>query len=489
MDEIDDAIAAAWQRVKSLIAADPDELRKRLHRHRQPAMNRMPRARCLAVRANDLRIEGTLVPRGGADARRHEVTLDSREIRRLCAPVEIDPPGESLQEVAAKLGVTRMGLLPARLRNVFQVRHVAGLGGYWGHPVPILYTEKKLDPNARLFGLADPIWGWLSRDLHERIPTDFQQTVVRVPCILPLAWRCAEDVLDLGDNRSPRPRNARAWKLPPPEPDPVWYKWKGDQFVGYDWRAAETNPLIRENYERHQRELARIRAGRREKRRRNPPPSTAGGSIPFRGWRWLCPACQRPCRLLYYPLPPISKLHCDLTYFCDDMPRWFVDEALAALEAQRNAPRRFACDGCNRVSGYSGVAPRTWNDVVSYLSRGLLYGHEVARPACAVPKRRHAYVAKKRPAAARRAAVLEGILNGRTSGQIAADLHVTVDSVKSCARHLCAEHGVHSRRELAAKLGVRPSSSPSSATAFSPPSPPASASARSSASPASPRGR
>jgi hypothetical protein len=65
MDEIDDAIAAAWDRVKSLIADKPDELRKRLDRHRQPALSRTPRARCLAVRANDLRIETTFVPPGG----------------------------------------------------------------------------------------------------------------------------------------------------------------------------------------------------------------------------------------------------------------------------------------------------------------------------------------------------------------------------------------------------------------------------------------
>jgi hypothetical protein len=143
MDEIDDAVAAAWNRVKPLIADKPSELRKRLNRHRQPALQRTPRARCLAVRANDLRIDGTHVPPGG-DAWRHEVTLDAPEIRRLCAPVEIDAPGESRQEVAAKLGVTPMGLVQARLRGVFNVRHVAGLGGYWGHPVPILYTDKQL---------------------------------------------------------------------------------------------------------------------------------------------------------------------------------------------------------------------------------------------------------------------------------------------------------------------------------------------------------
>ena len=464
MDEIDDAIAAAWNRVKSLIADKPDELRKRLDRCRQPALQRTPRARCLAVRANDLRIDGTLMPQGGGDARRHEVTLNAREIRRLCAPVEIDPPGQPVQDVAAMLGVSRTGLLQARLRGVFQVHHVEGLGGYWGHPVPMLYTDQPLDPNAQLFGLADPIWGWLARDLHRRIPDGFEQTVVRVPCYLPIAWRCAEDVLDLGDNRTPprRRRKVLSRKLPPPEPDPVWYKWNGEEFIGYDWRAAEKNPRVREHFERHQRELARIRARRRENHLRNPPPSRAGGSILFRGWRWLCPACERPCKVLYYPLPPVSKLHCDLTYFCHDMPRWFVDEALTALEVERNAPRRFACDRCHRVNGFGGVASGTWNDVVSYLSRGLLYGHEVERPACALPQRRRAYTAKKRPVwgERRRAALLQRVLEGLTYRQIAADLNTNLDSVSNCVRRIFAEHGVRTRRELAIKLGVPPEQLP-----------------------------
>jgi hypothetical protein len=461
MDEIDDALAAAWNRVKPLIADKPDELRKRLHRHRQPALQRTPRARCLAVRANDLRIDGTHVPPGG-DAWRHEVLLDAPEIGRLCAPVEIDAPGESLQEVAAKLGVSSKGLVQARLRGVFDVHHLAGLGGYWGHPVPILYTDKPLDPNARLFGVADPIWGWLARDLYRRIPDDFEQTIVRVPSYLPIAWRCAEDVLDLGDNRMPpRPqRNLPSRRLPPPEPDPVAYKWKGEQFIGYDWRAAEKNPRIRENYQRHQRALAWRRAWQKEYRRRKPPPSRSSGSLHFRGWRWLCPACQRPCKVLYYPLPPVSKLHCDLTYFAHDLPRWFVDEALASLEADRSAPRHFACERCNRVSGLGAVCHGAWNDFVAYLTRGLLYGNEVERPAAAAPRRQRVFTPRKAllslTSQRRKDAVLERMLQGWTYKRIAADLQITLGSANRYGTRLCAEHGVRTRRALAAKLGVPP---------------------------------
>jgi len=74
MDEVDDAIAAAWERVKVRIADKPAELRKRLARIKQVSLNKTPRARCLAVRANDLRIEGTVVE-AGAKHQRHDVWL------------------------------------------------------------------------------------------------------------------------------------------------------------------------------------------------------------------------------------------------------------------------------------------------------------------------------------------------------------------------------------------------------------------------------
>ena len=70
-------------------------------------------------------------PAGGKE-KRHEVWLYGDEVQQLCAPVEITPPGETVDEVAARLGVTRMGLLWARLKGEFHTHHVAGLGGRRG---------------------------------------------------------------------------------------------------------------------------------------------------------------------------------------------------------------------------------------------------------------------------------------------------------------------------------------------------------------------
>src|SRR5690349_647415 len=157
MDDVELAIGKAWQRVRPMLLADADELAKRLGRRRRAGLRKPPRAWCLAVRASDRRIpDENCRPRRAAAAAAaaaadeepdcEEVHLDAALLRELCAPVTIDPPGETLGEVAAKLGVGINSLLTARVRGIFRTHHVQGLGGARGWPVPLLYTEELLDP-------------------------------------------------------------------------------------------------------------------------------------------------------------------------------------------------------------------------------------------------------------------------------------------------------------------------------------------------------
>ena len=94
--------------------------------------------------------------------------------------------------------------------------------------------------------------------------------------------------------------------LPPPPPDPLaWYMWKGDEWMGYDWR----NPRSKLRYEAHQRQLQLAReAAKRRRRERGPSPNLSKGSLDFRGFRWLCPHCGRAVNVLFLPLPPINLL-------------------------------------------------------------------------------------------------------------------------------------------------------------------------------------
>lgn len=85
-------------------------------------------------------------------------------------------------------------------------------------------------------------------------------------------------------------------------PDYVQYKWKGDQYLGYDWRK----PAAKAGYERHERQKAYWRAY--HKARNAQRPSRGGGSMQFRGWMWLCPICGKWKKVIYLPLSPVNVL-------------------------------------------------------------------------------------------------------------------------------------------------------------------------------------
>ena len=155
------------------------------------------------------------------DPREHEVVLTPRLVRRLCGPVVIEPPGEPLREVAAKLGVDRSALAAARFHGVFR-SHYRRVGGRGGAPVALLYTEKVLDPSGPMFR-ADPAWNLTGAFLPYLLPCGFEQRVVRVPRFEG-PGRLHPHPHDVGPKRS--------YRLPPPAPDYVWYKWKDGVYVG-----------------------------------------------------------------------------------------------------------------------------------------------------------------------------------------------------------------------------------------------------------------
>src|SRR5687767_6174200 len=342
-----------------------------------------------------------------------------------------------------------MGLTSARLAHVFRVRHIPLLGGSRGKPVPLLYTDRPLDPAARLFAEADPVWNWTAKWLTDRIPAcpelaeGRSVTLTRVPHYRPHAPRRLYD-----DRAHPEAHDVdgldvlkRRKRLPPPEPDPVWYKWSREtkdhepHFLGDDpsnWRKGP-------NDYGH-------RPPRFLTKRKSPPrvrPSTSSGSEHFNGHHWLCPACGKRCRTIFLPLPPVNLL-------AREQPR------LAQIV---DIPRRldgFACVRCHRVRYFSRIDRNGWNGFIAYISGGLLYGHEVPRPT-SIPrdrKRRYRPCLNRAPSA-RRAQVLERLLKGMTYDEIAADLRVGYATVHGHVKLLYKQHAVHSARELAAKLRVQ----------------------------------
>ena len=66
------------------------------------------------------------------------------------------------------------------------------------------------------------------------------------------------------------------------------------------------------------------------------------------------------------------------------LPRCFAAYLAEHLgeEALADPPASFACVHCHGVRGrVSWATPDAWNHVVSVVSGGLLYGHEVTPPA------------------------------------------------------------------------------------------------------------
>lgn len=396
MQELLQLIHDAWEkRVQPLIQRDPVELERRLARRRAGMMRRPPRAWCLAIRASDQRINpGTAacVPEEAAyhDSQlgsgyysrefacgRHETTITAPLLRKICRPFVIPKPGLDMEIVARELGVSRTTLKQMVGRGMFNVHYVQNLGGKWGHPVPVLYTDRPLDPcNGRGREYSDPAWGMLSRYVADHVPADLEQTLVRVP---------------------------------------HWIE-------------------------------------RKHGRKRGPLDRLGTGQIDFMGWKWQCPACGKTRRVLYYPLPPLLGLRpLDARLPCERDPEH--------PDARAVPLRTFACAACHGVMFSMCNTSQLWNRLISHLSDGMMYGHEVPRPQWFKARRKvnwHAIL--NRAPSRRRHMILEDILAGLSYRQIMRKQGIAMSTVGMQALKLYKQHrvkGPDALRELL--LGERPS--------------------------------
>ncbi|MBC8108947.1 MAG: hypothetical protein H7Z14_20345 [Anaerolineae bacterium] len=413
---------------------------------------RPPRAWCLAVRAADTRINpftACIAPEDAAYPRshltgdalrdhrcaRHEVTLDTTLLKKLCEPVAIDPPGEPHDVVAQKLGVHPTALITARINGVLRAHHVRNLGGRRGR-IPILYTDQPLDPCSRTFAPPDPLWGWTAHHLAYGLPSDFEQTLERVPAYRPLmSDRAYHDHPEAAEPPD-APKYDR--RLPRPPPDYVWYKWKNGVYVGTEWdRKAEAR---REKYrERKAKGEIKSRAG------------NAKGSLKFDGWHWICPSCKRESHTLYCPLPPINL----------ELANHRDVGGLSEVDQLQPANQCFACWRCHRVRAISFTERSGWNAFITYLSGGLLFGGEVPKLAALIDAqragtlRKRAYVPQSNRKAPRRQQVLNRLMNGWSIRRIARDMSISICAVLNHVHALCVQYEVPDRHTLAKQFGSK----------------------------------
>ena len=134
---------------------------------------------------------------------------------------------------------------------------------------------------------------------------------------------------------------------------------------------------------------------------------------------------------------------------------WDLPRLARAVDVPPGEIDGFACGRCHRVQYLPSMTSYCWNMVVSYLTDGLLYGREVARPAWFVrAARKRAFTPRlnSRPSR-RRPQVLELLLAGLRNGQIAERLGLRPHTIEIYVSQIYAQYGVHSRSALAQRLG------------------------------------
>jgi hypothetical protein len=132
------------------------------------------------------------------------------------------------------------------------------------------------------------------------------------------------------------------------------------------------------------------------------------GELRFRGWSFVCPGrvdedgeyvgCGRECRYLYAPQTVWTLAQATEGEVGFDLPpreesglvgQWFpgLGDAIKAT-----GPRSFACKECWGVRSACMANRNGWNDFITHVSGGLLFGRDVKRPESICPVER-----KKRP--------------------------------------------------------------------------------------------
>jgi DNA-binding CsgD family transcriptional regulator len=166
----------------------------------------------------------------------------------------------------------------------------------------------------------------------------------------------------------------------------------------------------------------------------------------FRGWKWICPGCRKTTRTLFYPLPRVYAFQ-----LLDREP------APGEVDGMPEPPNSFACVRCHRVRYFSRWTHNWWNQLITHISGGMLFGYEVPEQSL-VDRGQRSRAYKPRFGCApskRREEVLERLLKGLKYREIARDLGISMGTVSRHKHVIYAQHRVHSRAGLAKALGVK----------------------------------
>jgi hypothetical protein len=476
MDPLELSILKTWNSLSPTLT--PADLKHRLSRRHSQLLQQPPRPWCLALRASDTR----LLPHCTAHPDRHhfhEVILTRESIVELCSLIDL-PPRSDLAQTAALLGCSTNALLSARVAKTFRTDY---FHHPWGKPRPLLSCDHPLDPAAPNFLPPHALWTWTATYLTNRLPENLpDQLLTRVPAYRHMGHFYLDPATthpEHPDLVPPEKQLRKSKVLPPPPPDNVWYKWKGTEYIGYDWR----NPRAAAAFHRREQRLQKARASAKARRRDNPPPRSSQGSIHYIGHNFLCPKCGKKSRLLYLPLPRINLLRDEFRRMKDEAKDPGIASILSSFIPHPSSFDSFACSHCHNLKRISFAHPSSaWNEIITYLTGGLLYGHEVPKPFSGVvasattnppnsfdirtsdfgfeePKRRNRPHRKiTRPPSRRRQQIESLMLHGLSIKEICIELRLKPGTILFYSTQIYEKHNIRCLRDLLLKhhLPLRP---------------------------------
>jgi hypothetical protein len=324
VDALDLILLEAWNRISARVRRERLEALRRSQRRFKGVLTRPMREWCLVLRASDTRLNdfsAIVEPRRAYDDHEpHTVTLHGPLIRKLTRPVMIPWPGVTYEQAAGLCGREWQTIKGWIRKGVFRVDH---------------YAEFKFPRTCRRGKNG------AARGAEERGGR-------------PYVWTPAPIDPNNFDGRVPHA---------------VW---------GSLWQSQWEK--LPENYELVVRREPRLRMFR--------------GKLCFRGWNFICPGrvdekgeyqgCGRKCTYLYAPQTvwTLAKAIGGERGF--DMPddsglagQWHpgLNDPIAS-----RGPRSFACKTCWGVRSACMANRNGWNEFITHISGGLLYGRDVKRP-------------------------------------------------------------------------------------------------------------
>jgi hypothetical protein len=422
MDKLDSLLLEAWDRISAKLRRKRLSAFRRSRRRFKKVLTTPMRESCLVIRASDTRINDyraaieAVPPLPVGEGRGegieqwasknlieshqpHIVTLDGRLIRDLTKPVKIPWPGVTYAQAADICGREYNTIQHWVAAGVFKVDHYRERGfpefnkrskprdktgevdprGSGGRPY--VWTPSPIDPNNFEGRTPHPIWGTLWQWMWQDFPENYQLTVTRVPRMrgpsnsLFTGWEflCPGRLVSAKDSQRFSPQR------------------HGDTEKRNEGEEAHTLSFGRQRTPDLQ--------------------SSADGEGRGEGAaanRFVHIPCGRRCMYLYGPMTVTTLAKAlgegdaegeggggfDMPE--DSAPPRLAGQWFPGLSDPIPRPRSFACKECWGVRPTRAASRQGWNDFITQISGGLLYGREVPRPPDIFPMKRRKPLWKKR---------------------------------------------------------------------------------------------